>query len=93
MAKIKEITSDIRAYLQEITTKDMTAEQLEKHNRMISRLDEADKEEDAYAKEISDCKDIIVGKIKSQGSAVPPQEEKKPRSLEEIAQDILNGGK
>lgn len=89
---MKEKTSALRAYLQELTTKEMSAEQLEKHNQMLALFDEIDKEDEANVKEIQDCKNIIVSNIKSQGSAAAPQEEKKPRSLEEIAKDMLNNG-
>ena len=43
--------------------------------------------------EISSCKDQIVSLVKSQGTSEVPKEEKKPRTLEEIANDTLNGGK
>ena len=91
---MKEKTKALREYLQSLTTKEMNAEQLEKHNNMISSLDEIDKDEDAYVKEIADCKDIIVSKIKSQGTSTPPKDEqdKKPRTLEEIARETLNAG-
>lgn len=90
---MKERTSVLKAYLQELMTKEWSAEQISKHNEMLAELDELDKEEEAYKKEIADCKDIIVSSVKSQGNGNPPQEEKKSRSLEEIAKDMLNGGK
>lgn len=89
---IKDRTKVLREYLQSITTKDMSAEQLEKHQSMINELDEVDKEDDLNLKEISDCKDQIVSLVKSQGSSNPPKDEpQKPRSLEEIAQATIGG--
>lgn len=89
---IKESTAALRNYLQGITTKDWSSEQLQVHQEMIAKLDEIDTEDNKNLKEISDCKDQIVSLVKSQGSSNPPKEEEKPRTLEEIA-NAIKGGK
>ena len=74
----------------------MSAEDIDKHQKMLNQLDEIDKEEESYTKEIGECKDKIVSLIKTEGTANPPQDgegNKQPRSLEEIAKSIANGGK
>ena len=89
---IKDRTARIREYLQSITTKDMSADDLKVHQSMIAELDEVDKEDDSNLKEISDCKDQIVSLVKSQGSSNPPKDEpQKARSLEEIASAMIGG--
>lgn len=88
---IKETTSKLREYLQSIMTKDMSAEELEKHQTALSSLDSLDNEEESYQNEIASCKDQIVRLVKSQGNANPPKEEQQPRSLEEIANAITGG--
>lgn len=89
---MKESTNKIREYLNGLITKEMSAEQLEKHQEMLGELDKIDTAEDTYNKEIDDCKDQIVKLVKSQGTANPPQDgPKQPRSLEEIATAIIGG--
>ena len=92
---IKSKTEEVRAFIKGLINKDMSSEDIEKHQKMLDNLDAIDKDEESYTKEINSCKDKIVSLIKSEGSANPPQEEenKKPRSLEEIAKSISNGGK
>ena len=96
MSKIKENSNVIRQYLKDMTSADMSSEQLERHNSIIKMLDDNDAEEDKLITEINKGKNTIVSLIQSQGSAVAPQNpsgEPTPRSLEEIAQSIVNGGK
>lgn len=88
---IKERTSNIREFIKGLITKEMSTEEISKCESMISELDEMDKEEDSYQSEISSCKDKIVSLVKSQGNDTPPQEEKKPRTLEEISNDLFGG--
>ena len=90
---IKNHVSILREYFQNLTTKEMSAEELQKHQDMLKEFDEIDKEADQKDAEISSCKDQIVSLVKSQGTSEVPKEERKPRTLEEIANDTLNGGK
>ena len=93
---IKSKTEEVRAFIKGLINPNMSSEEIDKHQAILNKLDEIDKDEDSYNKEINSCKDKIVSLIKSEGSANPPQEnegDKKPRSLEEIAKSISNGGK
>lgn len=93
---IKSKTEEVRAFIKSLIKSDMSTEDIDKHQKMLDKLDEIDKDEDSYTQEINSCKDKIVSLIKTEGSANPPQDgegDKKPRSLEEIAKSIANGGK
>lgn len=92
---IKDRVSKLKDYFQGLMSKEMSTEELEKHQEMLAEFDEIDKESDQQLEEISSAKDQIVKLVKSQGSSDKPKEEKeqKPRTLEEIAQDTINGGK
>lgn len=93
---IKTKTEEVRAFIKGLIKSDMPTEDIDKHQKMLETLDEIDKDEESYNKEINSCKDKIVSLIKAEGSANPPQEnegDKKPRSLEEIAKSMTNGGK
>lgn len=88
---IKEKTTAVKDFLKGLITKEMSTEEIDKYQNAISQLDEVEKEEESYTKEISECKDKIVSMVKSQGNANPPQDEKKPRTLEEITNDLYGG--
>ena len=93
---IKSKTKEVRDFITGLINSDMSTEDIEKHQKMLSKLDEIDKEEESLTQEINSCKDKIVSLIKTEGSANPPQDgegNKNPRSLEEIAKSIANGGK
>lgn len=90
---IKTKTENVRAFIKGLISSDMSAEDIDKHQKVLDTLDEIDKEEDSYTNEINVCKDKIVSLIKTEGTANPPQDEgnKQPRSLEEIAKSISGG--
>ncbi len=93
---MKEKISNVREFIKGLITTEMSNEDIEKHQKMLNELDDIEKEEESYKKEISECKDKIVSLIKTEGSSNPPKEDggnQQPRSLEEIAKSISNGGK
>ena len=89
---IKEKTGSIREFIKGLINSDMSKEQIDNHERFVKMLDEIDQEDESKDKEIRDCKDKIVSLIKAEGSSNPPEDgDKKPRTLEEIAQATLGG--
>lgn len=93
---IKDSTGKVKDFIKGLITSEMESSELQKYQDMITELDSIDNDEARIQKELTDCKDQIVKLVKSQGSANPPKEqigEPTPRSLEEIASSVINGGK
>lgn len=78
-----------------ISSDTTTAEDVEKYQGFIKELEEVDQESLKKDEDISNYKDKIVSLVNHQGSANPPKDDvgNTPRSLEEIAQSVINGGK
>ena len=98
MRKINDNVSAIKDFIKGLINKDMDADTIKSYNDILGKADEIIGEYDGLEKELVSTKDIVVHLVKTQGNDNPPkdptiQEEKQPRSLEEIARDKINGGK
>lgn len=99
MAKINDNVSAIKDFIKGLINKDMDADTIRSYNDILGKADEIIGEYDGLEKELVSTKDIVVNLVKTQGNANPPKDpitpdqEKQPRSLEEIAKDKINGGK
>lgn len=78
-----------------ISSDTTTAKDVAKYQGFIKELEEVDQESLKKDEDISNYKDKIVSLVNHQGSATPPKDDagNTPRSLEEIAQSVINGGK
>ena len=99
MAKINDNVSAIKDFIRGLINKDMDADTIKSYNDILGKADEIIGEYDGLEKELVSTKDIVVHLVKTQGNDNPPKDptkpdqEKQPRSLEEIARDKINGGK
>lgn len=88
-------TDKVRNFLKGKINDQMSAEELQDYQSMLEELDNIDNESKATHEELAKCKDQIVTLVRTQGTATPPADdpEPKPRSLQEIANSVINGGK
>jgi len=94
--KIKTSTQNLREFITSQIKSDMEKSEIDKYQEILKELDTINSEDDARDKELVECKEVIIKQVKTSGSKDEPKEqesEKEPRSLEEIAQSIENGGK
>ena len=93
---IKDSTNKVRDFLKSKITTEMSNDENNAYQSILEELDVIDKEDDAHSQELTKCKDTIVTLVNKQGSANPPKDavgEQAPRTLEEIAVSVVNGGK
>ena len=75
-------------------TKDSTAEEIKADEDFAKALDDIEQDYNQVVKDKQEVTDLYIKASKGQGSATPPKEEnKEPRSLEEIGKDILEQDK
>lgn len=95
--KIQSLMTDLKGYLSGLITEDMNVEQINEINAHINKCDEALDEYKKTDDELLSAKETIIKIVKNSGSSEVPQDSsevsKAPRSLEEIANSIKNGGK
>ena len=87
-AKINSLKEKIHATL----TKDSTPEDIKAVEAKEQALDEIQADIDTIIKEKQEVTDLYIQASKNQGSSEKPteeKEEKQPRSLEEIAQEVI----
>lgn len=92
---IKDSTNKVREFLKSKITSEMSTDEINSYQKMIEELDSIDNEDEKASQELTKCKDTIVTLVNKQGNANPPKDEtgqQAPRSLEEIAQSVVNGG-
>ena len=94
--KIKSSTQALREFLTGAIKPDMEKSEIDAYQNIIKELDNIESEDDARDKELVECKEVIINQVKRSGSGDKPKEteseqEKEPRSLEEIANDKFGG--
>lgn len=72
---------------------ELTAEQLEKVTKIKKDLDEVDADFESQSKKYKTLQEMYLENYKSLGNQEKPIEDKKPRSLEEIALEVINKDK
>ena len=95
MSNLKEMLASIRDYVKAGINTEMPVEQMNKANEVLAHIDNVEKESEATAKELSDCKEFIVKSVREGGSKNLPADDSKgdggqAKTLEEIAQEIVN---
>ena len=86
-AKIKAVKESLNATL----TKDSTPEEIKGIEALCSQIDEIEQDYNQVVKEKQEVTDLYIGKVKNEGSKEDPAEDsnKEPRSLEEIADELV----
>ena len=93
---IKETMTNIKEFINSLITTEMSTEDINKYQGIISSCDSVINESDLKDKDLAECKESLVRFIKTSGSKQEPpktqtkSDEPKPKSMEEIAQEILN---
>lgn len=96
MSKIKDYSKTIKDFITGLITPEMEKSKIDEYNNILNVVDSINSEDESRDNELVECKEVIIQQLKSQGSSDEPKEEKEevqPRSLEEIATSISNGGK
>ena len=86
---------NVKNFLKGLITSETSTDDVQKYQGLISEIEEVEQEQKSTSDELAKCKDTIVSLVNHQGSAKPPKDDvnTQPRSLEEIAQSVINGGK
>lgn len=94
---IRETMTTIKEFINNLITTEMSTEDINKYNDILKSCDDVINESDLKDKDLKDCKDTLVNIVKVSGNSKKPpeitKEEQKPKSMEEIAQEILKGEK
>lgn len=96
MDKIATNINLVKDFLKGKINNEMSSEELDSYNKMLGACDEVLNADTSRDNEVSSLKDVIIRSVQTTGDSKPPkeeQEEKKPRTLEEIANDVKSGGK
>ena len=94
MAKINDLIANFKEKLNEGLSKDSSAEDIKKVDGLKAQLDEIENEANITLKEKADVTEMYIKSMKNQGSEDKPKDEnKEPRSLEEIAKDVVEQDK
>lgn len=97
--KIKDLTKSLMEQIASIITSDMDKSQIDEYQHMISQLEEINAEDDLRNQELIECKEVIIKQVKQQGSSKEPSSTDKKdeteiaTSWEDIANEVVNGGK
>ena len=92
MAKINDLIAGFKASLKDGLKPDSSADDIKRIDSLCSKLDEIESEANTTLKDKADITDMYIQAVKNQGSVEAPKEdngEKTPRSLEEIAQEVV----
>ena len=94
MTKIQEQIQKIKSYLQGKVTSETPADELAELNGIIEACDDVVAEDTKTNDELVKTKDMVIKMVKNQGSSTSPEDpaggDKPPRSLEEIAQEVIS---
>ena len=92
---IKEDLEKLKSFILDSITDELTSEELENRQQLSLVCDELVNEYNGLNEEILDLKGTIIKVVKNSGSATPPSELESeantPKSLEDIAKEILGG--
>ena len=89
-------TENISNFIKSLITNETPVDDVQKYQEMLNELDSIDNEIESTHTELVKCKDKIVDLVNTQGSSKPPVDNvgtPNPRSLLEIGQSVINGGK
>ena len=89
-------TENISNFIKSLITNETPVDDVQKYQDMLNELDSIDNEIESTHTELVKCKDKIVDLVNTQGSSKPPVDNvgtPNPRSLLEIGQSVINGGK
>ena len=89
-------TENISNFIKSLITNETPMDDVQKYQDMLDELDSIDNEIESTHTELVKCKDKIVDLVNTQGSSKPPVDNvgtPNPRSLLEIGQSVINGGK
>ena len=95
---IKEKMTAIKEFINAHITSDMSTEDINKYNDILKSCDGVIDESDLMEKDLKECKEALVHIVKGSGNSKKPpeitqEETQQPKSMEEIAQEILKGEK
>ena len=97
MPDVKTSLNNVKVYLQGLIKEDSSVEEINAINEQIQGIDESLAEYKKTSDELVSAKDTIIKIVKTSGSSEEPQDPnpqaKEARSLEQIARDMINGGK
>lgn len=98
MEKIATNINLVKDFIKGKINNEMSSEELDSFNKVLGACDEILTADTSRDNEVNSLKDVIVKSVKNSGDSKPPKDEldnneKKPRTLEEIANDIKSGGK
>lgn len=98
MPKVEQTLNDLKNFVNSLITTDLSTDKITEYNGVITKIDEAIVEDKKTNDDLIKAKDVIVNMVKTQGSSEKPKDEsggeaKTPRSLEQIAKDLISGGK
>ena len=93
MKNFEDLLNAVNTSLNSMVSSESTTEQIEKVNSIKTQLEELQKSHNNLVEEHSKIKDLYIESVKNYGTAVAGSNEigqKQPRTLEQIAQEILN---
>lgn len=95
MPTINELIAKVKENLKATLTSNSSAEEIKRVDGFVSELDGIEQEANNIIKEKSDITDMYIKAVKNQGSPEQAEDEKeaKPKSLEEIATEVINKDK
>ena len=95
MPTINELIAKVKENLKATITTESSADYIKKVDGFVSELDGIEQEANHIIKEKSDITDMYIKAVKNQGSTEQPKDEEdaKPKSLEDIATEVINKDK
>ena len=95
MPTINELIAKVKGDLKATLTSNSSAEEIKRVDGFVSELDGIEQEANNIIKEKTDITDMYIKAVKNQGSPEQPKddEDAKPKSLEEIATEVINKDK
>ena len=92
MAQINDLIAKLKESLNATLTKDSSPEDIKRIDGFKSELDGIEQEANKTLQEKSEVTELYIKAVKNQGSTDAPKEEvgDNPRTLEEIAIDVVN---
>lgn len=98
MDKIATNINLVKDFIKGKINNEMSSEELDSFNKVLGACDEILTADTSRDNEVSSLKDVIIRSVQNSGDSKPPKDEldtkeKKPRTLEEIANDVKSGGK
>lgn len=90
---VKTKLSNVKVYLQGLIKEDSSVEEINAINEQIQGIDDSLVEYNKTTDELVSAKDTIIKMVKTSGSSEEPKDPnesgKTPRTLEEIASDVI----